>query len=444
LLPYCPVGNGAEVSAWDIDEIRVFGGCIPFVTFPIIGGDVATRNGKLIPNTYLHLADNHNFDLITTTQTDADGRYLFDDLRLHTSYYVKGYNNGNVLQGVSTLDLIMMHRHLLGIQPLSTLHQYIAADINHNGAVSIIDMVELRKMLLGYYDEFPKNTSWRFGVLPQDFTGTDISTFTEVSYIESLHDGLTTINFEGIKIGDVNEDIKLNLHGEPIIIRNADQITFRIDDAPVRKGDSFTMKVTSESIDELQGFQLALMCHDLSLVSVDGAALPVSDENISFTNDGLLRMTWNHDRSYPVRENEVLFTITFTASSAGMISDKISVNPSGLQPEVYTGSDLKAYELNIEFERPAQKSEINSLRIEPNPLTTQAAVKFNLSTGGEAEINFFDLSGKLVYSIQKEYAAGDHTEHINAKDLPSGDGVICCQLVCNGYTSTQKLVLLRK
>ncbi|MEO5905144.1 MAG: hypothetical protein ABIQ11_00345 [Saprospiraceae bacterium] len=56
---------------------------------------------------------------------------------------------------------------------------------------------------------------------------------------------------------------------------------------------------------------------------------------------------------------------------------------------------------------------------------------------GETLINFFDVSGKLVYSIQKEYAAGDHMEQINVKDLLAGDGVIYCQLVCNGYTSMQ-------
>jgi hypothetical protein len=264
-----------------------------------------------------------------------------------------------------------------------------------------------------------------------------------VSSIEALQDGLTIINFEGIKIGDVNEDIRLDLQGEPIMIRNAANITFRIDDAAVIKGESFTIEVTSENIDELQGFQLALMCHDLSLVSIDGAALPVTDDHFSFTNEGLLRMSWNHDRSYPVDESEVLFTLTFTASSAGMISEKISLQQNGLQPEAYTGSELKAHDLNIEFDRPTHKAEINSLRIEPNPLTTQAAVKFTLSTGGETVINFFDVSGKLLHAIKKEYASGDQVEFINAKDLLSADGVVYCQLVCNGYTSMQKLVLMK-
>jgi hypothetical protein len=115
-----------------------------------------------------------------------------------------------------------------------------------------------------------------------------------------------------------------------------------------------------------------------------------------------------------------------------------------LQPEAYTGSALKVHDLNIAFARPADQSEIQSFRVEPNPLQTDATVKFHLVNGGDAVISFFDLSGKLLYSKKKEYSKGDHAEQINAKDLLSGDGIIYCRLVCNGYTNTQKVVLLRK
>ncbi len=67
-----------------------------------------------------------------------------------------------------------------------------------------MDLVDLRKLLLGITTEFPRNTSWRFGVLPQDFSTSDISRFQEIKFIESLETDVHDVNFIGIKTGDLN------------------------------------------------------------------------------------------------------------------------------------------------------------------------------------------------------------------------------------------------
>ena len=41
LLPYCAIGNGAFVAAWDIDNVEVFAGCDP-----VNGGTITTTNGE--------------------------------------------------------------------------------------------------------------------------------------------------------------------------------------------------------------------------------------------------------------------------------------------------------------------------------------------------------------------------------------------------------------
>jgi len=66
------------------------------------------------------------------------------------------------LNGVSTLDLIHIQRHILGLELLESPYQLIAADINSSKDINGIDLVELRKLILGIYTEFPNNTSWRF------------------------------------------------------------------------------------------------------------------------------------------------------------------------------------------------------------------------------------------------------------------------------------------
>ncbi|MEP7195791.1 MAG: redoxin domain-containing protein [Saprospiraceae bacterium] len=57
-------------------------------------------------------------------------------------------SNPDPLSGISTLDIVLLQKHILGIKPLNNL-QYALADVNNNGTVSVSDISELRKLLLG-------------------------------------------------------------------------------------------------------------------------------------------------------------------------------------------------------------------------------------------------------------------------------------------------------
>lgn len=71
-------------------------------------------------------------------------------------------NHPAPLNGVTTGDLVSISKHILGIQPLESPYQLIAADANNSGSVTTFDIVELRKLILGIYQQLPNNSSWRF------------------------------------------------------------------------------------------------------------------------------------------------------------------------------------------------------------------------------------------------------------------------------------------
>ncbi len=210
LLPYCPIGNGAQVSAWDIDEIRFYGGCVPLQSLNSdVTGNVITKAGTGIPRVEMQLSYSPAFINMITSLTDASGYYSFPQIESGSGYYLQGYKNDDVLNGVSAIDLILIQKHLLGITPFTSLHQYIAADVNHSGRVNVLDLVLLQKLLLGSIIELPGNTSWRFGYLPQDMSDQDLSAFKEVFNIDQLNQSSHIVDFVGIKIGDLNGDAKL-------------------------------------------------------------------------------------------------------------------------------------------------------------------------------------------------------------------------------------------
>ena len=60
----------------------------------------------------------------------VDGEYAFNSNPMYFEYEVEAEKNDNYLNGVSTLDLVLIQKHILGLQLLNSPYKVIAADIN--------------------------------------------------------------------------------------------------------------------------------------------------------------------------------------------------------------------------------------------------------------------------------------------------------------------------
>lgn len=130
------------------------------------------------------------------------------DIRLEAA------KNTHPLNGVTTLDLVLITKHILGLEPLDSPYKIIAADANQDGLVTIFDVVVLRKLILGITTELPNGKSWRFidknHVFP-DPTNPFLWSFPEFATLPASGDGHALYFgnggwsfLKGIKIGDVN------------------------------------------------------------------------------------------------------------------------------------------------------------------------------------------------------------------------------------------------
>ena len=154
-------------------------------------GKVMTRDSQPVAKVVVSLtASGQTVQTYTTLQ---DGIYRFDNLTFPNEYTIKAERNDNHKNGVTTSDLVSIVKHLLGIETFDTPEQLIAADANGSQFVSVVDIVEIRKLILGINTEFQSNKSWRF--LPQEIMTTSPG---------------SGFNFIGIKIGDVNNTAQPN------------------------------------------------------------------------------------------------------------------------------------------------------------------------------------------------------------------------------------------
>jgi hypothetical protein len=445
LLSYCPVGNGATESVWDLDEVNIVASCASLSGFnKSISGRVLTQSGIAIPDVEMHLYDEPTLSQSIVTIADEDGRYSFTDLVPEVDYYVHGFDNTDFLNGVNTLDLIRLQKHLLGIQLFDAPYQFIAADANKSNSVSVIDLIELRKLILGIYTVLPRNTSWRFGIAEQDLEIGFPWVFKETYSIEYLDEHLTRVDFIGVKIGDLNGDVEVDATSASVDIRGSEKLMLNITDQQLIAGVPVKVDITSDQWNDIAGIQLALRMDGAEILDFIGGSLPVEKENYSIAQDGSFRLSWNSIDLSHAAADKVLFSLVVVAQTDMFISEILHVQKGQLHPEVYIGESLNILDVDVEITSPVASVIQNRLfQNEPNPFSTSTTIRFQLEQSGEATIRIVDLSGRLILERKGDFTKGMNAVELAASELGTSNGILICQLQTSGFVTTQSMVVVR-
>lgn len=168
-----------------------------------VSGNVQTHWGQPMPNVKVTITGGAS----ATVYTDTLGNYAFSNIPLGGNYTVTASRDSNDINGVSTFDLVLISKHILGIEPLNSPWKMIAADANKSNSVTTFDIVESRKLILGIFSAYPNNTSWRFFPASASFP-VPANPFAnmppEFISIQNLQADYTGGNFKGVKTGDTN------------------------------------------------------------------------------------------------------------------------------------------------------------------------------------------------------------------------------------------------
>ena len=98
-----------------------------------------------------------------SVNTPDEGNYSFIDLAEGEAYDLVPAKNDDALNGITTADIVVIQKHILGLSKFNTPLKYIAADVNNSKSITAADIVELRKLILGVTNTFKnEQKSWRF------------------------------------------------------------------------------------------------------------------------------------------------------------------------------------------------------------------------------------------------------------------------------------------
>jgi hypothetical protein len=180
--------------------------CFPYLN---IEGYVKTEDDKPIHNAEVKLYCNLP-EYPKSEFTDADGYYTFAAVQAEVpGCYITVDKEDEYITNVSTLDLVKIMRHILGIQSFTTPYQRLASDVTGDDKVKASDLLMHRKLILGVISEFPANSPWIFldasyqFAEPHDPWG-ELNGYNEIPYHIILSPGSESpYNFRGVKLGNI-------------------------------------------------------------------------------------------------------------------------------------------------------------------------------------------------------------------------------------------------
>lgn len=104
-----------------------------------ISGKIYTENKMFIPDTRVTIDGGETEGQI---MTDKSGKFSFSNLAMYNNYEVVPQKNTGHLDGITTLDIILIQRHILGIETLNSPYKLIAADVNNSKSITAADLIE--------------------------------------------------------------------------------------------------------------------------------------------------------------------------------------------------------------------------------------------------------------------------------------------------------------
>jgi len=170
-----------------------------------VSGMVTTENGAPVPEVQVLILGDAGTTLSTTT--DNTGVFTFSDLPAGDTYELDFARSGAVLNGVSTLDLIQVQRHILNINPLQSHYQMLAADVNLSGSITTLDLIFIRRVILGLRTDFSSQPPWVFLPVGRSFVD-PLNPFAGIMNTAFILDNVQgdVLDFDvlAFKPGDVN------------------------------------------------------------------------------------------------------------------------------------------------------------------------------------------------------------------------------------------------
>ena len=410
---------------------------------PLVAGTIATESNLTVENVSVNVNSPAGFNE-NGTSTSA-GAYGIN-VNAGNDYTITPQYDEDHLNGVSTFDLVLISKHILGVTPLGSPYKIIAADANNSKTVTTFDLVEIRKLILFINTEFPNNTSWRFvdkGFVFPNASNPWATTFPEVINLNDVTADQLNNNFVAVKIGDVNGSAATNLLGSTEDRTMVGDLVFNTEEVNLEAGQVYTVDFKATDFN-VSGYQFSLGFNNKALEFVDVVSGVANASNFGTTmaKEGVITASWNNEEGTAKRlaNGEIVFGITFKALQSGRLSDLVRINSSYTVAEAYN-SNSELMNVAMSFDNKLVAGGFDLYQNTPNPFASVTTIGFYLPEATSATLTISDVQGKVVKVIPGDFAKGYNNVTVKRSDL-GASGVLYYRLDTGSDSATRKMILV--
>lgn len=429
---------GDESGNWDFCTTNLqiadpSANCTAGIATAIVAGSIQAMNGSMVDQVEISLEGMDR----PAIRTDANGQFQFTDLATDASYRIRANRTSSFKDGLSTIDIIQLVRHLNRRDPITDPYIQIAADVNGDNRISILDVIALQKLIINVQEDIDTNEPWRF--IPKDFIFPDPADifdngFPEFKDIRNLKADYRAADFVAIKVGDINQSFYPDKNqAKSIEARSARSLDLLVPNRNFTEGETFTVDLTTAAEHQvLSGLQSALTINpDLEILEVKSARF---DQHLLYHQDqrGLFLSAFTNAADHA---KAPLLSLTLRAQRAGELKGMIQFKNSDFQNEAVLANGQIIQQINLDFVEEADLS----LYLAPNPFREKAQLSITSGQSERIEYQIWNSNGQLVYQNYFVKSVGTQWLDIDAQQL-EGPGLYYLKVVTPRATEVLKMI----
>jgi hypothetical protein len=326
----------------------------------------------------------------------------------------------NITNGVTAYDLILISRHILSLEPFTSFYQALAADANGSKTVTTLDIVDIRKTILGVTDSFSGAPKWRF-IRPVSDPSDILASFAEmkdtaqISYlnISGVAPAINGINWVGIKTGDVENLTSFSGDTED---RTLSELPISLPNQWLDAGQTIEVPIQLLKHASIAAWQLQLepIQDQLQILGVNG--IPADAYSVK---NNQLRILWLHDtpgKEIALYPKDTLCTILLTANKSGWLADLIQLNKYFIAEAV--SANTIAENISLQFLPPKISGGTHIFQPYPNPSSSTVHFPLLVDSPTKVLLEVFNISGQLIFRNYFPVETGHQTLSIQESVFP--------------------------
>ena len=434
-------GNKVYTASNNTDTLMLktaVGGCDSIVTLNLTISNIEVSGNIVSPQTLTPIEVKRpatvNISGTTNQSFSVYNNYISQCLPNGSAATVRLTKNNDSIKtnGVTALDIALVQSHILGKSILSNPYKVIAADVNGDGKVTALDIVYMKRLILGIDTTFTNTTTkqtrlWSFIDSSYKFPDTTnpFPFKDSISYI-GLSISKTNQTFIGIKLGDVNWDWS-PLVARPVVKNtNAIELSYSLgapSDAPKASDGYIRIPVKVKNFKDMLGMQFTISFDPATLQWQGLGNNPLGIETgTNHAEDGSVSFLWVDVKNEIkiLEDGSVIMELVFKTIKP-FNNETLDLNGSVTSVVAYD-KDFQSHNVVL------KPSVINSTdtkdiwTVAPNP-TTDGVIKVQMNLKDQKIIVFrlIDNTGRVLLIKQVEGVKGSNNITLReGRYIPSG------------------------